>query len=362
LAETLLLARYAESIFWLARYVERAENLARILDVNARFARDLRGARDWLPVLQINTDQARFEAQHPAPTAEAVLAFYVTDRDNPTSIISAIAAARENARALRPIISTEMWAQMNIFYKWLSALDGTALAPSALARLFARIKEGCQTHIGITDGTLHRDQGSYFYRLGRHIERADQTTRLLDIKYHLLLPGPVAPGSKIDLVQWDALLRSAAGHHAYLRVMSGAVTPSGVAGFLLLQPRFPRSVSFCVGKADRLLEVIRSRHELPGDAAAAQELGRLRAGLSSISIERVIAEGLHEYLVQIQRNLIAVTSSISSDFFRRGSVMTDMQDQAVTGLLSTTARPGLLTSSQSQSQSRNGSTDATQSG
>ncbi|WP_245624532.1 alpha-E domain-containing protein [Belnapia moabensis] len=352
-----LLARYAEAVFWLARYVERAENLARILDVNSTFSRDLRGARDWLPVLQINSDQARFEAQYPAPTAEAVLTFYVTDRDNPTSIISAIAAARENARTLRPVISTEMWAQMNIFYKWLSALDGTALAPSSLARLFARIKEGCQTHIGITDGTLHRDQGSYFYRLGRHIERADQTTRLLDIKYHLLLPGPAVPGSKIDLVQWDALLRSAAGHYAYMRVMSGAVTPSGVAGFLLLQPHFPRSVSFCVSKAARLLEVIRSRHELPGGAVAAHELGCLRAGLGSITIEQVISEGLHEYLDQIQRNLIAVTSNISSDFFRWGIMMGGPQSQLLPAPLSLTTGAGFPVSSQSQSQSQGDPTD-----
>jgi uncharacterized alpha-E superfamily protein len=358
LADTPLLARYAESIFWLARYVERTENLARILDVNARFARDLRGARDWLPVLQINTDQARFEARFPAPTAEAVLAFYVTDRNNPTSIISAIAAARENARTLRPIISTEMWAQMNIFYKWLTALDDTALAPGSLARLFARIKEGCQTHIGITDGTLHRDQCSYFYRLGRHIERADQTTRLLDIKYHLLLPGPVAAGSKIDLVQWDAVLRSAAGHHAYLRAMSGAVTPSGVAGFLLLQPRFPRSVSFCVSKADSLLEVIRSGHGLPGGAAAAQELGRLRAGLGSVTIERVISEGLHGYLDEIQRNLIAITSDISADFFRRSPTMSGSRCQVVSEAPPAVTHAGLPASSQFQRQSRGESTNA----
>lgn len=358
MADTPLLARYAEAIFWLARYVERAENLARILDVNATFARDMRGARDWLPVLQINSDQARFEAQCPAPSAEAVLAFYVTDRHNPTSIISAIAAARENARTLRPVISTEMWAQMNVFYKWLTALDGTALAPGSLTRLFARIKEGCQAHIGITDGTLHRDQGSYFYRLGRHIERADQTTRLLDIKYHLLLPDPVATGSKIDLVQWDALLRSAAGHHAYLRVMSGAVTPSGVAGFLLLQPRFPRSVNFCVSKADRLLEALRSAYGLPGGTAAAQELGRLREGLGSITIERVVAGGLHEYLDQLQRDLIAVTSNISSDFFRRGPVMPVTQSQAVPAPPPAVTQAGLPVSTQSQTQSSGEATDA----
>jgi uncharacterized alpha-E superfamily protein len=316
LAESLL-ARYAEAIFWLARHVERTENLARILDVNATFARDRRGDRDWLPVLQLNADHERFAKRHPAPTAEAVLGFYVLDRGNPTSIVSAVAGARENARALRPVISTEMWAQLNVLHKWLAELDEEALGPGALARLFARIREACQTHTGITEGTLHRDQGSYFYRLGRHIERADQTTRLLDIKYHHLLPSPAAVGSRIDVAQWDAVLRSVAAHHAYLRVVPGGVAPTGVAGFLLLHPRFPRSVAFCVSEADRLLGILRTRDGLPGGAGAAAELGRLRAGLGATTVEEVIAGGLHEYLDGVQRCLIRVTDGLAADFFRR---------------------------------------------
>jgi len=327
LAETLL-ARYAESLFWLARYVERAENLARILDVNATFARDRRGDQDWLPVVQINADQQRFAERHPAPTTEAVLGFYVTDRGNPNSIASAVAAARENARALRPVISTEMWAQLNVFHKWLAGLDADAMAPGSLARLFARIKESCQAHTGITDGTLYRDQGSYFYRLGRHIERADQTTRLLDIKYHLLLPSPAAVGSPVDVAQWDALLRSATAHHAYLRVVPGGVSPARVAGFLLLQPHFPRSVAFGVSEADRLLEVLRTRHGLPGGGAAAAQLARLKATLGTIPIKEVIAQGLHEFLDGVQRSLIAVTDSLSDDFFRRAPRPAAQQSQS----------------------------------
>ena len=264
-----LLIRHAEALFWLARYVERAENLARILDVNATFARDRRGDQHWLPVLQLNADEARFAETHPAPTPDAVLHFYVTAQDNPSSIASAVAMARENARTLRSVISTEMWAQLNVFHKWLRELDAPSLAPGHLTRLFARIREACQTHTGITDGTLHRDQGSYFYRLGRCIERADQTTRLIDIKYHALLPSVAAVGSPVDAVQWDGLLRSAAAHHAYLRVVQGGVTPSGVAGFLLLEPYFPRSVAFCVREADRLLATLRDRHHLAAGSAAA---------------------------------------------------------------------------------------------
>ena len=314
-----LLARHAECIFWLARYVERAENLARILDVNATFARDRRGGRDWLPVLQLNADLDRFSARHGAPTAQAVLHFYVTDRENPTSIVSFVAAARENARALRPLISTEMWAQLNVFHKWLGDLDEAALAPGGLVRLLGRVKEACQTHTGITEGTLHRDQASYFYRLGRFVERADQTTRLIDIKYHALLPSPADVGSPVDLVQWDVVLRSAAAHHAYLRVVPGGVTPAGVAGFLLLHPRFPRTVAFCVGEADRVLAVLRSRHALSGGSAAAEWIGALHAALRGATIEEVIAAGMHEFLDGVQRRLIAATDDLDAAFFGGGS-------------------------------------------
>jgi uncharacterized alpha-E superfamily protein len=311
----ILLARYAESIFWLARYVERAESLARILDVNATFARDRRGAQDWLPVLHLNADEARFKAIYGTPTPEAVLRFYVTDHTNPTSIAGAIASARENARALRPLISTEMWAQLNVFHKWLGELGPAALIPSNITRLLNRIKEACQTHTGITDGTLHRDQASYFYRLGRFVERADQTTRLIDLKYHALLPSPTDVGSPIDVGQWDVVLRSAAAHHAYLRVVPGGVTPAGVAGFLLLHLRFPRAVAFCVSEANRVLGILRSRHELSGGAAAAESLGALNASLGALTIDEIIASGLHEFLDQVQSQLIAATNDLAAVFF-----------------------------------------------
>jgi len=146
----ILLARSAENIFWLARYVERAENLARILDVNATFSRDSRGVRNWLPVLQLNTDEERFFERHASASADVVLRFYVTDRTNPTSIASAIGNARANARALRPLLSREMWSQLNVFHNWVAALDDTDLASSHLTRRLGEIKEACQTHTGIT--------------------------------------------------------------------------------------------------------------------------------------------------------------------------------------------------------------------
>lgn len=315
-----LLARSAEDIFWLARYMERAENLARILDVNATFSRDSRGARDWLPVLLLNSDEERFFERHSVASAEAVVPFYITDRTNPTSIVSAVGAARANARTLRPLISREMWSQLNVFHTWIGSLQETELAPSHLARLLEQIRHGCQTHTGITDGTFHRDQGWYFYWLGRYLERGDQTTRLLDIKYHLLLPDVSDVGSPVDVGQWNALLRSAAAYHPYRRVEPGGVTPAGVAGFLLLDPNFPRSVHLCASEAARLLGELRSRHGMGRGSEAVEELAALRAMLDGLSLAKILQQGLHEFLDLIQRRLIAVTQHLSAAFFGQARV------------------------------------------
>jgi uncharacterized alpha-E superfamily protein len=310
-----LLARYADCIFWLARYVERAENLARILDVNETFSRDSRGAQNWRSIIQLNSDEERFFATGREVSAQTVLRFYVIDADNPTSIVSAIRYARENARSLRPLISTEMWVQLNIFYNRLAALADKDLAPGRLSALFATIKEACQTHTGITEGTFYRDQGWYFYQLGRYIERADQTTRLLEIKYHLLLPSDADVGSPIDVSQWNALLRSAAGYHAYRRLHTATMTPPRVAGFLLFNQAFPRSVHHCVRETGRLLGELKSRYSLRGGNAAAEELDRLRAVLGTLTITEILSQGLHEFLDIIQRQLIAVSRDLSVAFF-----------------------------------------------
>jgi uncharacterized alpha-E superfamily protein len=283
-----LLARYADCIFWLARYIERAENLARILDVNETFSRDSRGGQNWRSIVQLNSDEERFFAVHDTASVHSIVNFYVIDSDNSTSIVSAIHYARENARTLRPLISTEMWVQLNMFYNQLAALSAADLAPGNLATLFATIKEACQTHTGITEGTFFRDQGWYFYQLGRYIERADQTTRLLDIKYHLLLPSPSDVGSPVDVSQWNALLRSAAGYHAYRRLHAASTTPARVAGFMLLNTAFPRSVHHCVREAGRLLGEVKSRYALRHGNDAAEELDRLQAVLGTLDISTIL--------------------------------------------------------------------------
>jgi uncharacterized alpha-E superfamily protein len=310
-----LLARSAEALFWLARYVERAENLARILDVNETFSRDRSGGQNWLSIVQLNSDQEAFFARHGIASAANVLGFYVTDATNPTSIASAVRAARENARTLRPLIATEMWVQLNMFHARINALSPADLVPARLSPLFAWIKEACQLHTGITEGTFYRDQGWYFYQLGRYIERADQTTRLLDIKYHTLLRDPHDLGSGVDVSQWNALLRSAAGYHAYRRLHATGITPAQVAGFLLLNRRFPRSVYLCVREAELLLGEFKARYGLRGGNAAAERLDGLRGLLSGVTINEVLIQGLHEFLDLVQRRLNLLGADLAEGFF-----------------------------------------------
>lgn len=323
---SVLLSRYAECIFWLARYVERAENLARILDVNETFSRDSSGAQNWLSIVQLNADEKRFVEMHKVATAEAVLRFYVTDTDNPTSIASAIRYARENARTLRPLIATEMWVQLNVFHNRLKSIEPRELVPGNLSRLFAEIKQACQTHTGITEGTFYRDEAFYFYQMGRYIERADQTTRLLDIKYHLLLPRVSDVGSPVDVSQWNALLRSAAGYHAFRRLQP-AVTPAAVVGFLLLDPSFPRSVALCVREVNTTLTSLKSRYMLRGGNDAAENLDELRSMLTSVPVADILRRGLHEYLDLLQRQLNDATRLISGAFFGQAPVVAQTQVQ-----------------------------------
>lgn len=299
----------------MARYIERAENLARILDVNETFSRDSRGWQNWRSILELYRDEKRFLDAHEEATAASVLYFYTLDQSNFTSIISSVNQARANARTLRPLISTEMWIQLNIFSNTLKTMPQGDLNEPRLARFCSQVKEACQTHTGITEGTFYRDEGWFFYQIGRSIERADQTTRLLDVKYHLLLPMRETVGSPLDVSHWNAVLRSAAGYHAFRRVHPSGMTSADVAGFLLFHSRFPRSVRACVHDiADRLTQ-LRSSYRLIGGAGALEELDELCSVLDDITIGQVIGKGMHEFVDWIQLKLIRLHGELGTAYF-----------------------------------------------
>ena len=314
---TRLLARYAECVFWLARYVERAENLARILEVQETFARDSKGSHDWRVVLEINADTERFLAAHPEPSAGAVLAFYVTERGNPTSLVSNLQSARDNARALRPLISTEMWVQLNVFHNRVALLGPQDASEERLARLCAFVKEGCDAHAGITAGTFYRDEAWSFYQLGAAVECADQTTRLLDAKFLASRArADAGPGSAADASYWTATLRSAAGYQAFRRTHPGNMNPAQVAAFMLCDPWFPRSVAFCVGVITEELTRLRRRFGLRLTAPALERLDALTTGLEGRNVRVAVARGdLHALDDGIQRSLATLTDHPAASFF-----------------------------------------------
>jgi uncharacterized alpha-E superfamily protein len=309
-----LLARFAENGFWMARYMERAENVARILDVNESFARDSHGEQDWLPIVQLHADDKLFFERHSEATADAVIEFYIIERDNPNSVIQSVWAARENARSLRHLISIELWSQLNRFYGFVSELRPRDLRLSELSHLCQEIKERCQLHTGIVEGTTFRDQGLLFYQLGKMIDRADQTTRLLDIKYHRLLPQVSDVGSALDVSQWNALLRSVAGYHGYRRVRPSGMTPETVAEFILLHPSFPRSVACCIQQIERYLDLVAKDPYLRAVAFQPDGLAELKAQMT-INIRQAIDGGLHEFLDQVQINLQHLAGAIATTYF-----------------------------------------------
>ena len=306
-ASRYLIARHAGCALWLARYMERIENLARLLDVTKTFARDAEGGGNWLSLLRINGDEATFFARHALPEAISVIQFYLLDEANPTSVQSAIQLARENARTLRALISTEMWLQINVFHNRIRALREDDTAPERFSALCAMLKEGVQAHSGITEGTFYRDQCWHFYMLGRHLERTDQITRLIDIKFNALLP---AADAVIDAGQWNELLRAAAGYHAYRREYPHGYVPREVAGFLLLHGAFPRSAGLNLSQVDWHLTQLRSGYNLRGTGPALARLDHLRTMLASQRVDDILGRGLSPFLDWVQREVAALQDDI----------------------------------------------------
>lgn len=314
-----LLARFAENCFWLARYMERAENLARILDVNEAFARRERGGEDWLPIVELHSDEERFYALHKKATTDSVVHFYVLDGDNPSSIISSVRMARENARSLRHLISTEMWTHLNVFCNFLQGLRRRDIALANLSRLCVTIKENCQTHEGITEGTFYRDQAWCFYFIGKYLERADQTSRLLDIRYHRLMRSEWEIGSPADVSEWNALLRSVAGYHAFRRTHPRGMRPADVAEFLIFNRYFPRAIATCVQGTSEIMRRLEEREDVAAEDGPGGAIRDLRRELESWTIDDVMRDGLHESMDWVQCRLIDLTKEMGRTFFGRNA-------------------------------------------
>ena len=320
-----LLTRDAEGLFWMARYLERVENLARLIDVTQTFEGPGGEAGSWSALVSINVDGPNLKGR--PIDARTVKSFYLLEHDNPTGVPASLEYARTNARTLRPLISTEMWMQLNVFHRSVMATTAADLEGDALSRLCRHIKEGIQAHTGITEGTFARDQGWHFYMLGRLVERTDQITRLLDIKYHLLVQGSGEERRVVDLTQWNAVLRAAAGYHAFRRVAQAGFEPWDVVSFLLSDTTFARSAALCVRDMGWHLERLRTRYGLRDTAGPLEQVDELREALRLGSGFIQPGGGLHDFLDKLQRDLSRLASLIGTAFFRDWRPLLQSQSQ-----------------------------------
>jgi uncharacterized alpha-E superfamily protein len=311
-----LLARDAEGLFWMARYLERVENLARLIDVTQSFESPGFETDAWFGLIRINADEKNFKSRGFSPDADHVKRFYLLDRGNPTSIPCNLEDARTNARTLRPLISTEMWRQINVFHRFVGRITSEDLEGDALSRLCTKLKDGVQAHTGITEGTLYRDQGWYFYELGRLLERADQTTRMLDIKYTAILPQGREEKRVAELTQWNAILRAAAGYHAFKRRSRASFSAEDVVHFLLRDYASPRSALLCIRRAESHLDDLRRIYGLSRADEAIEVAEYLRALLLEKPISHILATGLHDYLDIVQIHIQKLAAAIGRGFFR----------------------------------------------
>ena len=308
-----LLARFAGNIYWLGRYLERAENIARILHINETYGRDDPQGPDWHRVLRLYSDEKRFLAEHEDTSPAAILRFYVLERNNPSSISYAIAEARENARSVRHLISTEMWTHLNIFSSEVRALGRRDLRVNTLASAANLVITGCQTFEGIAEGTFFRGEPWCFYQIGKYLERADQTTRILDISFDRLL---LSKDDSVSMVQWNLLLRSVSAYHAYRNRHPGSSRPHDIATFLLYDREFPRAVALCVQRLTERLHDIETRH---GDRRGVNVETTRRAIEFSLETgpgSELTPKRLHKFLDGLQIELGNVSNAIGEVYFR----------------------------------------------
>ncbi len=311
-----MLSRAADSIYWMSRYIERAENTARFVDVVRHLVLDLpgRATNQWASLVQASGDEQAFQQRYGEATEANVIRFLTLDHDNPNSIYSSLWLARENARSVRDAISSEMWEQINRTYLMVKNAEEIKRIDDDPSGFFRHFKKACHLFAGITDLTMTHGEGWHFGRMGRLVERAEKTSRILDVKYYMLLPRVDYIGSPYDSLQWKALLKSISAlemfHKQYHRV-----TPVCVAEFLVLNRQFPRAMRYCLIKAEESLHAITGSPPATFGNLAEQRIGRLRAEMDYTDIREILDSGLHEYLDIFQEKLNAFGDAVFQTFF-----------------------------------------------
>ncbi|MBM3140788.1 MAG: alpha-E domain-containing protein [Chloroflexi bacterium] len=314
-----MLSRIAESLYWLGRYLERAENVARMVHVDYLASIESgalagQATHTWDALIAATGAREAFMQALADGGERPAAEFLVLARDNPNSIRSTVGLARELARTLRPHISREVWEEINTLY--LSLSQRRAISDVEIYDLCGSIKRSIETVFGLYDNTVIFDEGREWFRCGLFVERADMTTRILDTKYHLLLPAVSEVGGPLDRYQWMAILRSASAWEAFRKSGLGEISGARVVQMLLFNADFPRSVFFCVRALERhylnaTLQTPRAQR-----VHAQRVIALLALDIAASDARATIRDGLHEYLDDVQKRLIEVDHAMTDAIFR----------------------------------------------
>ena len=313
-----MLSRVAECLYWMSRDMERAENIARLIDVNAQLMLDvpLKQAqqlnKNWVPIADCLGEEY-LDGKKRSTSAASVTEFLVFDRRNTNSILSCLCSARENARTIREQISTEMWEQVNRAYLWCIAPAARRLFAKNSYAFYQQIKQISFLFQGITDTTMVHGEGWDFIQMGKYLERADKTSRVLDDKYHIL--HGIDGNPKDALLQWGAVLRSCSARQTYQKIYVSEVKPVKVAELLVLDETFPRSIRFCVHQVDQALRRISGVSHGHFSNAVEKISGRLSAELSFSAIDDIYSAGLHQAMDDLQIKLNQMGAAIEEVYF-----------------------------------------------
>ena len=312
-----MLSRIGESLYWMTRNLERADDTARILDINVVYMLEAdEGATEetqWQPLLNIVGADELYPQRYPdnRVTVQRVIHLLTQERENPGSLYNSLRLARENARVVRDRISNEMWEAINEFWLAVDKHLKATLQPWRAAEFYAYVHREVATFFGLAQSTMMRGEPYGFTVLGSLQERADMTARILDVRYHLLLPDLSLVGSPLDYYQWGALLKSLSGFESYRRMYQGGIRPIDVVEFTVLNPDFPRSLVYCLDGMERALERIGS----VSVGAVPAAMGALRGHLDGATPQGILDQGLHEYLDQFLALLAELTAALQGDYF-----------------------------------------------
>lgn len=310
----MMLGKTAGGLFWMFRYLERAENTARLLEAGWRIAltRSSDSESEWRSIVTTAGMSVGYNEKYDSYTAANVINYLLRDKDNPSSVMAALDQARSNARAVRTALSSEVWEATNECWMAIKTDLARHVSERNLHEVLAAIRYRTSVVRGALHGTMLRNDIFCFSRLGTFIERADNTARILDVKYYVLLPSAAYVGSNIDNAQWEVILRSVSAEQSFRWLYNGSISPMMIADFLILDKRMPRSLSFCFGE---IQDDLRDLEEAYGTRQTSQDQAEaVCKQLRAHTVESIFQHGLHEFLGEFVKETTSLSSAIEQNF------------------------------------------------